>query len=252
MAKLPFVNVPFAWNGRRLSFDSNSLDVQPMREELEASTFEDKVDKVELGLHKGTINVKGFSSIDLERDHLLPRVVDAGSHPFTLPQSDGGAAGGPCVLTLAKLKGVPFTREHGQLVQFEAPLIMDDRFDDGFVMFQSYGTAGVTAATTGPVVNVGALLATQELILDVHVLYPPGVTGTTPTLGGKLKSSAVVGFTSPTDRVTLDSMDDTWRSKRYTLAGPVTDAYWRLDLDNPGGTDTPKFFILAAAAIRTL
>lgn len=255
MAKSVFINPIFAWGGRRLSMDTNMLTFSQKRAKVDKSVYEDRVDQIAAGTFAVDLNSKGFLDNDV-RLRMLPLLVEAelaaGVQPFTLAPEPGGAAGTQALFNAAKCVSFSDTHPRAAMQAFEADFASDERVVDGYVMFNSVGGSGISAGVNGAIVNLGAVPAGSELILNVHVLEPPGVTGTTPTLDGKLKSAAAIGFASPTDRVTLTQMTAPggWR---YVIDGdttPITDAYWRLVFTAPGGTGSPVFFVLAAAGVR--
>lgn len=112
----------------------------------------------------------------------------------------------------------------------------------GFVMFA--GTR--TSTLTGTSVQAGAASATQTIQATLHVT---DVSGTTPTLAVVVQSDDNSGFTSPTTRITFDTANATAnRAQHKTLAGAVTDTYWRI-VATVGGTN-PSFTFACALGIR--
>lgn len=97
-------------------------------------------------------------------------------------------------------------------------------------------TTARTSSSTGTAWEVGALASGQTLYAGLHVIE---ATGTTPTLAVKVQSDTT-GFPSATDRITFSTATDT--ANRYQLssvAGAVTDTFWRVSY-TIGGTD-PSF-----------
>jgi hypothetical protein len=112
----------------------------------------------------------------------------------------------------------------------------------GFVMFA--GTR--TTTLTGTSVQAGAATATQTIQATLHVT---DVSGTSQTLAVVVQSDDNAGFTTPTTRITFDTANATAnRSQHKTLAGPVTDTYWRI-VATVGGTN-PSFSFACALGIR--
>lgn len=100
--------------------------------------------------------------------------------------------------------------------------------------------AARTATGSSTAQQIGALSATQRMLVAVHV---PIVSGTLPTLDVTVESDDNSGFTSATTRATLSQMTAAgWRFS--TISGAVTDDYWRLKF-TIGGT-SPSFTIAAA------
>lgn len=102
------------------------------------------------------------------------------------------------------------------------------------------------ATGNGTVFNLGAVGAGQKVYAAVHVLAP--VTGTLPTLVVKVQSAALVGFGSPTDRITFSSMNAIGGQWGTPAAGSITDAFWRVTY-TLGGT-TPSFPFVVIIGIK--
>lgn len=78
----------------------------------------------------------------------------------------------------------------------------------------------------GTIYQVGAVSATQKAYAALHILAltPSG----SPTFTCKIQSAALVGFGSPTDRITFTSAAAVGGQWATPIAGPITDAFWRI------------------------
>jgi hypothetical protein len=94
-------------------------------------------------------------------------------------------------------------------------------------------------------VELGAVAAGQRVYAALHVIDP--VSGTSPTLDVTLKSAALVGFGSPTTRLTFTQATEP-TSELLSAAGAITDEFWRVDF-SIGGTDTPTFPFIVVVGI---
>ncbi len=83
-----------------------------------------------------------------------------------------------------------------------------------------------TAGGNGNIFNLGAVLATQKLHASLHLLDVAG--GGPIQFNCKIQSDAVVGFGTPTDRITFAQMAAVGAQWAAPVAGAITDAYWRL------------------------
>jgi hypothetical protein len=99
----------------------------------------------------------------------------------------------------------------------------------------------VTANGTGQ--QLGAVTSAQTLYSAVHVT---AASGTSPTLDITIESDDNASFTSATTRATLSQITAAG-SAWTTIAGAVTDDYWRYRIA-VGGT-TPSFTIAATLGI---
>ena len=89
--------------------------------------------------------------------------------------------------------------------------------------------AGVSAPVTGTIVQVGAVSATQSVKLFLGNLHSPAPTWAGASM--QLESDPVVGFTTATLRGTaMTGMGSTAAYELQTIAGPITDTYWRLNI----------------------
>ncbi len=95
--------------------------------------------------------------------------------------------------------------------------------------------------------QLGALGATQHLFAALHVLSLSGTD--TPTLTVKIQSDDNGSFTSATDRITFaakTAVGYEWAS----VAGAVTDDYWRANFTLSG--TNPSFAFVVVAGIATV
>lgn len=131
---------------------------------------------------------------------------------------------------------------YAMALQSDAPMI------DGKLLFPK---ASVGSSSTGTVVAMTGPTASQYLYAALHVF---DITGTSPTLDVKIQSAALVGFGSPTDRVTFTqatgSSDNTsqWATP---VAGAITDGFWRVSY-TVGGSSSPTFQFAVVAGVLTI
>lgn len=120
---------------------------------------------------------------------------------------------------------------------------------DGQVLVRGtmMGARTVVASGNGSVFQVGAVPAGQKMFAALHVLQ--GVAGTTPTLDVKLQSAALVGFGSPTDRITFAQKTAPGAQWGTPVAGSITDQFWRV-VWTVGGSGGPSFPFVVVAGFR--
>lgn len=104
--------------------------------------------------------------------------------------------------------------------------------------------ASITATGNGSSYQEGAISATQYGYAALHVVT---VSGTNPTLDLIIQSDDNTNFTSATTRITFTQAAAA-TSEWKTVAGAVTDDYWRAYY-TIGGTDTPTFSIIVSFGI---
>jgi len=104
------------------------------------------------------------------------------------------------------------------------------------------GTAR-TATGNGTGVQVGAILAAQSLYANLHVF---SVGAGAQSLTVKLQSSVDNTFGSPTDRVTFTAATGL-TAECKSVAGAVTDTWWRVVYTITGST--PSFLFAVSAGV---
>lgn len=104
-------------------------------------------------------------------------------------------------------------------------------------------TTQTTTGTGTPQAEI-AVSSTQKVYGGLHVF---SASGTTPTLAVTVESAALIGFGSPTTRLTF-ATQTTAGSDFQSTAGAITDANWRVKW-TVGGT-TPSFTFAVVIAIQ--
>lgn len=100
-------------------------------------------------------------------------------------------------------------------------------------------------SSTGTITNIGATSATQRLFAALHVFT---ASGTLPTLDVTVKSAALVGFGSPTTRITFAQQTAAAAVWATPVSGAITDAFYRVDWTIAG--TTPSFTFAVVVGIR--
>lgn len=100
-----------------------------------------------------------------------------------------------------------------------------------------------TATGSGSVFTLPAVLAGQYLVGTMHMM---SVAGTTPAMTLTIQSSAVVGMTSPTTRLTFNSQTAIG-GQVFRIAGPITDTFYRANWTISG--TTPSLLFLSAIGV---
>ena len=101
-----------------------------------------------------------------------------------------------------------------------------------------------TSSGTGTGRQLGAVVAGKSLYAALHVI---SASGTTPTLDVKVQSDDNPSFTSATDRITFTQRTTTGTYDWGSVAGAITDDYWRITY-TLGGTN-PSFAFAVTAGI---
>lgn len=203
------------------------------------------------GLKRWQLSASGF--VDFAAANVDSKLGISGSFagsiiPVTVcPTANGGADGeiaftGKGLETSYQiLSGAP-----GELAPFSltamglsAPLVR------GTVLHPSATARSASGTGTGR--QLGALSATQSMFLALHVVAISGA----PTFSVVLESDDNSGFTSPTTRLTSASYSASTGAEWQSVAGAITDTYWRVKWTVTGGT-APSISFLAVAGIATV
>lgn len=112
-----------------------------------------------------------------------------------------------------------------------------DRLVRGTIM----ATGAKTATGNGTARQLGAVAAGQKLYAALHVLDP--VTGTSPTLDVVVESDDNAGMTSATTRLTFTQATGK-TSEWLSLAGAITDDYWRITYTIGGTSPSIPFVVV--------
>lgn len=202
------------------------------------------------GMKTWTVGVNGF--VDFAANQIDAKLglsgnLGAAIDPITICPTANGGADGEIAFTgrglntqYQVLQGnrgqlAPFTMNVGGRLE---PLVR------GTVLHPT--TTARTASGNGTARQLGAVSATQRIYLALHVVAISGA----PTFSVVLESDDNSGFTSPTTRITSASYSATTGSERQSLAGAITDDYWRVKWTVTGGT-SPSITFLAVAGIAT-
>jgi hypothetical protein len=102
-----------------------------------------------------------------------------------------------------------------------------------------------TSSSVGTGRQLGAVVAGKRLYASLHVL---SASGTLPTLDVKVQSDDNASFTSATDRITFTQRTASATYDFGSVAGAITDDYWRITY-TIGGTGTPTFAFIVTAGI---
>ena len=240
MSAQALVDAQILVNGANLSGQANKLMASGSVDDLDATTFASGGWKeVAAGLGSHEWSAEGFwaaGTAGLPDDRLWADLGVNAAWTATAAAAEGSVAYLGNVMSGSFVVG----GEVGTLAPFTAKGIGSGRLVRG-TLVNAPGTARGTTGT-GTAFQLGALSATQLMTAALHVC---SVAGTTPTLVVKLRSSATAGG-AYVDRITFTSAN-TISSQLLTVAGAVTDTWWRAEW-TIGGT-TPSFLFALAAGI---
>jgi hypothetical protein len=219
MSTIVYQNCRMFMGGYELSGIANMIGMDYEAEMLDATPF-----------GQGTrINKPGLKVVSMRGSGAAKEVVS---------MAPEGAAVGDTVFFVEGVNGAynPISGAVGELIGFEIDLRAQTR---ALVRGKLGYTGTATASGNGSSVQLGALTATQRLFAALHVVDP---AGTTPTLTVKIQSDNATGFPSATDQITFTQVTTTAGAQWGSVAGPITDDWWRVNLTIAGTSPSYKVF----------
>lgn len=207
-----------------LTGDANAVALELGAEKLPATAFgaDTRVGVPGLKTFKGSI--AGFVRLGLGlTEEFLSSKLALADVPLTVVPTLTAAEGDPSFSVKCDLATyTPWGGKVGDISQFtlEAEATSAEAVRGQVIHNATRSTSG-----NGTVFNLGAAAAGKSVFATLHLLALAG-TGT-PTLTAKIQSAALVGFGSPTDRITFPALTAVG-SQWGQLLGPVTDGFWRV------------------------
>tara|TARA_R100000742_G_C4277472_1_gene99384 strand:+ start:218 stop:943 length:726 start_codon:yes stop_codon:yes gene_type:complete len=241
MAKFVFNDGKVFSGGYDLSSHITSVNLDISAEELDATTINSSGFKSKLGgLKDSTLQMDGFYEAGANKpDALLGASVGSELIVSTVP--DAGV-GNTAYFMKSKLFNYQMFGTVGEVAPFS---ITKSQSSDIVVQGKVEIDSALTATGNSTGVQLGAVGAAERVYVAIHCY---GVSGTSsPTVTFKLQSDDNSSFTSPTDRITFTAITAIGADFQ-SLAGAVTDTYWRLNYTISG--TNPSFSTHATIGIE--
>lgn len=227
----------YDWSG-----DMNSVALEYAAEMQDATTFGQTTRINKGGLKTARLSTEGYWSAGSgEIDPAIFAEIGVADRPVSV--TPGSGAAGEAAYLFRTIRGSYSPgAQIGEMLRFrtEAMAAGGHGLVRGTVLFN--GTAGSTSA--GTKYQLGAVGATQRLYAALHVL---DVSGTSPTLDVAIESDADASAGSETGRISFTQATGV-TSEWASVAGAITDTYWRISY-TIGGTDPSFTFVLTAGIL---
>jgi hypothetical protein len=246
----------WALNGRRISKDVSSFSHTVSRTSVNTSAWEDRADTFGKGPETGALQLTG-ASMPAELAFLQnlgdtsARAAYSRFLESDITLATPAPTGSPALLVDGVLTGFDLSGERGALRSWVAALQHFGRLYYGAVLYSNVGMAALTASGVSPVkLNLGALGDGQVLAATFHVVNPPGIVGTTPSIIGKVRSDSLEAFGAPIDRLTFTTVTTTEAGFILTVDGdvtPISDTWWDLAWTIAGAL--PQYTVMSGLAI---
>lgn len=244
MAKQVLRGVVYFVGGADFSSQGNQLSLESMVEEKDVTTWGSGGAKEVIGgLESVSISGAGYvnfgSTWDVDREAydgkrlLVPHTIG--------PSNSGYAVAAPAYLVKALSTSIKLFTSVGEVLPWSLSASGSSQTGHGAFLYSP--AAAVTATGNGTAVQVGAVPSGKSMLAALHVLATTG----SPTLDVVIQSDDNSGMTTPTDRITF-AQATAKGSQFLSLAGPITDTYWRAKLTF-GGTGSITIAVAAGVSV---
>lgn len=190
------------------------------------------------GLKTVTAQHEGFYDADPFDEALFSR-IGSGDTPMSFA-ADDASEGSAAYSFLANLAEYSPGAQVGDMYAFTVSAEASGSLIRGTLMHD----AARTTSANGTAQQLGAASSAQTVYAALHVV---AASGTTPTLDVTVESDDAGGFASPVTQLTF-AQKIAIGSEWLTLAGPVTDDWWRIAW-SIGGTG-PSFTFVVVLGIQ--
>lgn len=241
MATFALTSVGLYVDGYDVSGDTNQLSLESTAQELDVTTFGSGGSVARIaGLTDTAFSHQGF--VDLTDNGIDEQAFAnvTGIKPVTICPT-GGADGETAFIFQSLQTQYNPGASVGEVYAFTVSGAGTAPLAGGKVLATK---SAKTATSTGTAVQLEAVSATQKLFANLHVF---AASGTTPTLVVKVQSDDNSGFTSAVDRITFSTATGI-TAEAKSVAGAVTDTYWRVSYTITG--TSPSFTFAVAAGIK--
>lgn len=241
MAEHVVKNIALRANALNLSTYATTASFSLSADALESTAMDDADRTFIAGLKQSTLTYNGWNDVVSDVDLLAMRNATSASL-FSIGPEPSAAVGTRGYVVQNNVTAYELGGDIGAI----APYSITAQ-GTGFVgRGEVFENVTRTATADGANSQLGALSATQTLYASLHVT--PTVSGTSPTLDVTIESDSTSAFSgAETTRITFSQLT----AEGYELgsvAGAVTDDYWRAVM-TIGGTATPTFPIFIVMAI---
>lgn len=229
------------WDGYNLTTDLFSVVLDVSVDALDNTTLGCTNRSNAPGLKTATVQVEGYYN-STDYDAALASTIAGSDKLITVCRNstEGALA---YFLNSVHASYEPLKGNVGELAGFSAGGVNRRQpLCRGNLLFNQ---SSLSSSSNGTGQQLGAVLSTQTVYAGLHVL---AVDDPADTLDVVIQSDDNGSFTSATNRITF-TQASAIGSEFKTLAGAITDDYWRVNYTITGST--PSFAAVVVMAIRT-
>lgn len=242
MAVLSLTDAEILAGPFRLTGRSNAVDFQMTSAELDVTNFDSSGWNESIGgLSTMACSVDGFydaAAIEtggLTLDEELFGQLAGSQIPLTIAATK--AAGSVAYVAGTKRGSLKMLGSIGAVASVSSDMWGDGIVGRGHIHQPANTTVTTTGTTTG--IQLGAVADGQTLVIGYHVL---SLTGTSPTIAIVVQSDDNSGFTTAASQHSTGTLS-TATSGYVTVAGPITDDWFRVSYTVGGTTPVIRFAV---------
>jgi hypothetical protein len=246
MAKFVLNNVRLYAGGTDLSGDTNTATLTANKADVDVTNYNSNLWKERLG-GLGTAEIKaqgyweaGTTTAPLVDDTSWANLGLAGG--ITIAPA-GALDAAPCYFTnMLETDYQPIMGKVGDVAGYSLDVMSTWPLVKG--IFAAPAGTALTSTGTGTITQLGAVAAGQNIYADFHVFSVAGTS--TPTITMVIQSAALVGFGSPTARISFTAATAVGGQILRT-PGAITDTFWRASWTITGSS--PSFLAAVSFGI---
>lgn len=247
MSAFVLLNTIINYDGRNISGVTSQVTLDTGVDLQEDTTFGDTFRTRLAGLFDTSLAVESYWEANSATDSFDADVfsfLNAGVKLVSV-SDEGGAVGNVGYMFEGDLESYNMNAAIGEIFKVSITIQGNDRLMRGTVM----ENATRTTTANGTPKEVGEVTATQTIYSGLHVT---AASGTSPTLDVTVESDPIEGFTTATPRI-AHAQTDVVTSELKSLAGPVTDTWWRtvMTIGASGGPSFTAYHTLAILPTAT-
>lgn len=219
-----------------LALALNQVEISPSVDLKSAGAFGNSTKRRVAGLYDTQVKVSGFleyASVQTEQVLAYDLITAASPSDFAIAvcPGPGTVPGEVAYITTTKQGSFSAPQQHGEMALLSAEFGGSDRLVRGAVL------AAGNASVTGTAVQLGAVTASQKIYVLLQQL---GINGLSTALDVDIQSCASSGFGSGvTTRFSAVHLESNGPRVVWTsLAGAITDTYWRAVVTVTNGPST--------------
>lgn len=224
----------------------NSVNLEYAADALKDTRMGDTTEVNKGGVKTASLTIGGFADpASAGMEAIAFGKIGTADIPITC-SPDGADTGEAAYFFKALTANMKTFGQHGQIMPFTGSA-RSGGSTNALVRGKVFVAASPakTSTSTSSIIQLGAVTSAQRVYAALHVIDT--VSGSSPTLNVTVKSAALVGFGSPTTRLTF-TQATAKTSQIVSAAGAITDQFWRVDF-TIGGTGSPTFPFIVVVGI---